>query len=260
VERESMNEKDIIYRLSKQKGKIGFYYKNLYSGKEIVYNDELQFKAASVIKLPIYIEIMRRYAFEQLDLNKKVKICKEDILPSCGAINLFSDEPTLDIRTLCNFMIALSDNSAANILIKQLGIEEYNAGFAKLGLKGTMLERLLFDEIGASQEKENKFVPREIGELLERIYRKTLIKAEVDEEIEKTLLNQQVNYKIPGRMLEMIPVAHKTGDDDGISNDVGIVYAKEPFIIAFASNDTDVPEFDNLIRDISYEFCFETKI
>lgn len=251
-----MLEKDILDRLRNQKGKTGFYYKDLVSGKEIAYNDDLQFMAASVIKLPIYIEIMRRYAFEQLDLNKQIKISKEDILPSCGAVNLFSVEPTLDIRTLCNFMIALSDNSATNILIKQLGIEAYNAGFEKLGLEGTVLERPLFDEAGALQGKENKFVPREIGGLLERIYRKTLITPKVDEEIEKTLLNQQVNYKIPGRMLEMIPVAHKTGDDDGISNDVGIVYAKRPFVIVFASNDTDVPEFDNLIRDISYEFCF----
>ncbi|HML37380.1 MAG TPA: class A beta-lactamase-related serine hydrolase [Bacillota bacterium] len=252
-----MNGKDIIYRLSNQSGKIGFYYKNLNNGREIVYNDELQFNAASVIKLPIYVEIMRRYAFEQLDLNKRIKVCAQDILPSCGAVNLFSDLPTLDIRTLCNFMIALSDNSAANILIRQLGIEEYNAGFGKFGLKSTVLERLLFDETGASQGKENKFVPREIGGLLEKIYRKTLFKAEVDREIENTLLNQQINYKIPGRMLERIPVAHKTGDDDGISNDAGIVYAKEPFIVVFASNDTDVPAFDNLIRDISYEFCFE---
>ncbi|QIB70636.1 serine hydrolase [Aminipila butyrica] len=54
---------------------------------------------------------------------------------------------------------------------------------------------------------------------------------EIDEEIERTLLNQQVNYKIPGKMLEQIPVAHKTGDDDGISNDAGIVYGEELLLL-----------------------------
>ncbi|QIB70635.1 serine hydrolase [Aminipila butyrica] len=58
-------------------------------------------------------------------------------------------------------MIALSDNTATNILIKQLGVNAFNAGFKTFGLEHTVLERFLFDEVAVNQGKENKFMPRE---------------------------------------------------------------------------------------------------
>lgn len=70
-------------------------------------------------------------------------------------------------------------------------------------------------------------------------------------EMETLLLNQQINHKIPGYLPDHIPVAHKTGEDDGITNDVGIVYAAKPFVVCFAANHTDVPEAERAIREIS---------
>ena len=52
-------------------------------------------------------------------------------------------------------------------------------------------------------------------------------------------------------MAERFEVAHKTGEDDGITHDAGIVYCDQPFIIVFASNGTDVGHFENLIRETS---------
>lgn len=251
-----MFEKEIMDCLKKQDGKVGFYYKNLVSGREMALNEEAEFEAASIIKLPIYFDIMRRYSANEIRMDELIPIKTEDLLPSCGAINLFSAAPKLDIRTLCNFMIALSDNTATNVLINYFGIEELNNGFVLLGLKNTKLERLLFDDVAAAQGRQNKFVIKEIMEILEKVYHKSFLKTVFDEEINQTLLNQQINYKIPGKMLEQVQVAHKTGDDDGISNDLGIVYAREPFLIAFASNNTDVTAFDDLIREISFELCF----
>ena len=63
--------------------------------------------------------------------------------------------------------------------------------------------------------------------------------------------DQQINHKIPGYLPDEAAVAHKTGEDDGITNDVGIVYSKHPFIICFAFNDADVPDAERAIREIS---------
>ena len=59
------------------------------------------------------------------------------------------------------------------------------------------------------------------------------------------------SHKIPGYLRGEVDVAHKTGEDDGITNDVGIVYAREPFVICFATNNTDVPEAERAMREIS---------
>lgn len=245
----------ILEKLKTAKGKIGFYYKNLITGEEICYNENDTFLAASVIKLPILAEIFRESALENVNLSEILTVKNSDKMPSCGALNLFTDEPNVDVRTLCKLMIALSDNTATNVLIKHFNIEKLNKGFDEIGLLDTKINRLLFDESAQKEGKENVIVPRELGYLLEQIYNKTFVNENVSKEIEEILLEQQINHKIPGKLPESIKVAHKTGEDDGITNDVGIVYSGEPFVIVFVSNYTDVPEFEQMIRDISYQCC-----
>ncbi|MBU5439426.1 class A beta-lactamase-related serine hydrolase [Tissierella sp. MSJ-40] len=245
----------ILEKLKTAKGKVGFYYKNLVTCEEICFNENDAFLAASVIKLPILAEIFRQSALKSADMSEIITVKNSEKMPSCGALTLFTGEPTVDIRTLCNLMIALSDNTATNVLMKHFNIDKLNSGFREIGLEKTKINRLLFDEEAQEQGKENVFVPREIGCLLEQIYHKTFVNEQVSTEIEKILLDQQINHKIPGKLPDDIRVAHKTGEDDGITNDVGIVYADEPFIIVFASNDTDVLEFEQIIREISYQCC-----
>lgn len=245
--------KGIYDRLNTAGGKVGFYYKNLVTNKVMEYNADETFYAASVIKFPILAEISRQASFGTIDMHEKITVKNSDKMPSCGALNSFTNEPVVDILTLCKLMITISDNTATNMLIKRFGIETLNAGFEEIGLKKTMLRRLLFDKKAVKEGKENVFVPREIGGLFESIYSRTFVNEAVSKEIESILLEQQINHKIPGRYCDRIRVAHKTGEDDGITNDVGIVYDKEPFILVFASNDTNVPEFEQTIRDISFE-------
>ncbi|MGB8455183.1 MAG: serine hydrolase [Anaerocolumna sp.] len=45
-------------------------------------------------------------------------------------------------------------------------------------------------------------------------------------------------------------VTHKTGEDDGITHDVGIVYAPQPFVVCFCGNEVDVPVYERLMQDI----------
>mgnify|MGYP000503202138 CR=1 FL=1 len=58
---------------------------------------------------------------------------------------------------------------------------------------------------------------------------------------------------------EKIEIAHKTGEDNNITHGVGIVFAKEPFIICFTGNKVDVPLYERLIQDISYELYLNQK-
>lgn len=250
--------KDIILeKLETVKGKVGFYYKNLVTSEEICLNENDGFLAASVIKLPVLAEIFRQVSLGNADLEEIIVVKERDKMPSCGALNLFtSKEIPVDIRTLCNLMIAISDNTATNVLMEYFNIDKLNNGFREIGLVKTKINRLLFDEEAQKQGKENVFVPKEIGILLEQIYNRTFINKKISTEIEEILLKQQINHKIPSKLPDDIEVAHKTGEDDGITNDVGIVYAQKPFVIVFASNDTDVPEFEQIIREISY-LCYK---
>ena len=248
-----MQNEKIIERLQSLPGRVGFYYKNLVTGSELSFNGEELFEAASVIKLPVYAVIMKLWAEGKLDLSEKLVCRDEDKLPPCGALYFFTGPVEADIRTLCGLMISLSDNAATNLLLKRFGLDFLNEQFKEIGLEKTHLERLLFDSEAASRGLENRICPCEIGKLLESLYRHSFVSEEVSREMEELLLKQQINHKIPGYLPDSIPVAHKTGEDDGITNDVAIVYAQEPFILCFASNQTDVPQAERAIREIALE-------
>ena len=254
---QALKEK-ILSGLSAQKGHVGFYYKNLVTGEELGYQEKEAFWAASVIKLPIFMCISKWDAEGKASMAETLTVHQEDKLPICGALTLFTGEPVVDLQTLCNLMISLSDNAATNLLIKRFGIPAYEAEFQKLGLSGTKLNRLLFDAEASAKGIENYIVPREMGMLLEQIYRRTFVSEAVSKAIEDTLLLQQINHKICGIIQEEVPVAHKTGEDEDLTNDVGLIYAKQPFVACFAGHDTSVPEFEDFIRHTSadlFEVC-----
>ena len=246
-----MTKEEILSRLASLPGDIGFYYKNLSTRESFGYRESDMFQAASVIKLPIYAVVMKLWAEGKLELSEKIVCRDEDKLPPCGALYFFTGDVEVDINTLCGLMISLSDNAATNLLIKRLGLDFLNEQFKEIGLKDTHLERLLFDAESSAKGLENRIVPAEIGALLESIYRHSFINEEVSLRMEKLLLEQQINHKIPGYLPEGTPVAHKTGEDDGITNDVAVVYSENPCIICFASNFTDVPAAERALREIS---------
>lgn len=240
--------KNIETQLSAQRGHVGFYYRNLVTGDTAGYNQDEKFLAASVIKLPIFMCIEKWCSEGKASMDEKIQVKNSDKLPICGALTLFTDEPWVDIRTLCKLMISLSDNTATNMLIKHYGMENFRTEFPKIGLVNTKLNRLLFDEDATEKGIENFIVPSEMGRLLWEIYDRSFVSPQVSEEIEEVLFLQQINHKILGRIGEDVLIAHKTGEDDNLSNDVALVYAKQPFILCFAGHDTCVGDFEDIIR------------
>ena len=236
-------------------GQVGFYYKNLVTGCTAGYRAEEAFLAASVIKFPLYLHVLTLAHLGNLSMSDKLTTLEEDKVPSCGALTLFTGEVECDIATLCRLMIAISDNTATNRLIRHLGIEEINRGFAEMGLSKTVLRRKLFDTAASARGIQNTICLREMGDLLESLYRGTFLSPAVSQEALDTLLLQQIGHKLDGKLCERYPIAHKTGEDDGLTNDVGLILAPTPFILCFAGNHTDVYRFEDLMRRSAYDIA-----
>ena len=153
-------------------------------------------------------------------------------------------------------MIILSDNYATNMLIDKLGIDNINKTIKEMGLKNTILNRKMFDEEKAKLGLENYISSEDIAYLLEKMYNKELIDEKSSEEMISILKNQRLNGKISFFLQNLKPkvqIAHKTGEDTNITHDVGIVFAKEPFILCFCGNNVNVAEYERLMQDITYD-------
>ena len=249
-------EEKIINKLESISGDVSFYYKNLVTGDIIKYNEEKNMLAASLIKLPILVECFKQIKDGSINKNEVFITKEEDKVPSCGALNYMQENLKVTLEDLYVLMIILSDNYATNILIDKLGIENINNTIKNIGLKSTILNRKMFDDEKAALGLENYISAGDLAYLLEKIYNKELIDKKSSEEMISILKNQRLNGKIPFFLQSIKPkieIAHKTGEDTNITHDVGIVFDKEPFIICFCGNNVNVPLYERLMQDITYD-------
>ena len=249
----------MLARISALQGDVGFYYKNLVSGRTIAYQADMPLIAASVIKLPIMVEAYRQFEAGRLDPGKIVPVRAQDKVPSCGVVTYLRDDLEMTVADLVTLSIIVSDNTATNLVIDQVGIDNVNRMLDSLGLTSTRLRRMLFDMESARRGLQNHITAGEIGRLLETLYWGNVVSPDACRRMLSILKDQQLNGKIPFRLPESLPVAHKTGEDDGITHDCGIVYADEPFVLCFCANHVDVPACERLMQDIAWELVYEKR-
>ena len=236
--------------LRAQEGIVSVYAENLITGEAAGFQADADLIAASVIKLPILITAFSAAARGELSMDERFAVQPEAKMPSCGALTYLHDGLEVTLRDLCVLMIILSDNTATNMLIDRLGIDSINEEIARQGLTTTVLRRKLFDSEAAARGLENSITAREMALLLRKLYHGACVSPEADAEMLSILRDQRLNGKIPF-FLHGYEIAHKTGEDSGITHDVGIVYAGEPLVLCFASNRTDVPRFERVIQDMA---------
>ena len=272
-----MNTEIIKEKTEKVCGKIGVLFEDLTTGEGFTVlkgQDEDVFESASVIKLWIMSCAYEMSEQGRLDLDSTVILKEEDMVPGPGVPDYHSDDAEghltedmfpesgmlnylhagteLTVRDLIRLMILISDNTACNIMIDLLGMDNINCHIANLGCTRTILNRRLFDTRPEVRGKENMFSLSETADFFRKMYKGELVSPEASREMCALLQNQQYTYKMPF-FIRQIPIAHKTGEDTGIENDVGIVFSDKPFIFCFASNEADEPGAVRLCQDLALE-------
>ena len=258
-----MNELSVLQSIREEmetlSGHLGFYYKNLVTGTEFAIREDEIYGAASIIKFPLFLHILSECDKGNMSLDDRLVTEDSDKVPSCGALNMFTGSVETDIRTLCRLMICISDNTATNRLIKHCGFEAIEKGFSEMGLDKTRIRRLLFDASANARGIRNAISPGELGRLLEKLYRGEFVSREVSDYAIQVLTEQQIGHKLGGKLGEDVLIAHKTGEDTNLSNDIGIVYADKPFVICFTGHETDVYRWEDLMRRAAYDLYLANK-
>jgi len=242
---------DILARVRSFPGNVSFCFKNLITGDTLSHNAGASHTAASVIKLAVMAEAFRRFEAEPSLKARTLPLRDADRVPICGVLTLMHSGLEVSLMDLVWLMITISDNMATNMLIDFLGIDAIAGTAEALGLEGTVLRRKLFEPRPELQDLRNTVTARDMALFLEGLWRGQVLSQNASREMLEVLLAQQLNGKIPARLPPDYPAAHKTGEDDGISHDVGIVYAAQPFVVCFLGSDIHAPDWNALMGEVT---------
>ena len=247
-----MQRDQMLALLDQLPGKIGFSALDPVKQEHIGKNRSLPIQAASVIKLFIMAEAFRQREAGRFDFSEPVTVTEADHLPSCGALTYMRAPLTLPWGDLVTLMIILSDNTATNMLIDRLGPDSINATIDQLGMRGTRLRRKLWQPELSRQGIQNTVTAEDTERFLLMLYREEMFTPAASREMLAILKNQRLNGKMPFYLHSRgIACAHKTGEDDGITHDVGIIFAGTPVIFSFLSENTDVPRAERALQELA---------
>lgn len=192
-----------------------------------------QWASASVIKIPVMIEIFRQIDAGQRTLDDIYTLKAEDKTPGSGVLLHMHEGLNLSLYDLLYLMMSISDNTATNLLIDFAGMDAVNQRMRDWGMTGSTLNRKMQGKAAMPGQKENYLVPAECSELIRKILVGEAASTGSCQTMTKILTTQQNK----GRLARPLTPDHdiefgsKTGTVKGVCNDCGFYRAGDNVLI-----------------------------
>ena len=222
---------------------VAVAYRTLDGRSELFLDADKPFHAASTMKVPVMIELFRQAQTGALSLDESLPVRNQfhsivDGSPYALSEGDDSDSEvyavvgkTMTLRRLCELMITVSSNFAANLLIERLGVENIRRAVASLGAEGVQVLRGVEDQKAFDKGLNNTTTAHGLMVLLDRIAHGSAVSQAADNEMIEILKRQKFNDAIPAGLPPETAVAHKTGNITRIHHDAAIVFAPRPYIL-----------------------------
>jgi len=231
--------------------------------KHFKYRAGEKFQAASLIKIPILIEAYRQSESGKFSLEDKAVINKDATSGGTGILKALSDGLVVTIKDLMTLMITVSDNTAANILIDMIGINELNKSFWEIGLENTVLQRKMMDFASIEKGKDNFTTAIDIARCLKRVNEENYLSKANRVDFLRILQMQQFKSKLPALMDESkMYIGNKTGELPFVEHDCAILHYGEvsAYIAVLTDGFREPVEAKNTISRIGkhvYDYLLE---
>ncbi len=234
-------------------GVVGVAVRDLRRQRALDLRADEPFPAASVIKVPILVELLARVEEGDFRLEDRLFLRDAEKMPGSGVLSFMHAGLELTLEDLAYLMICVSDNTASNMLIDLLGIDRIDQRLRSLGLTVTTLQRRLFDTEARAQGRDNWAAAGEMADLLTAMEQRRLVSAAASEKMLAIMRRQQFDNKIPRLLPPNTPVANKTGTISTASHDVGIIYSPAgPLVLAVLTRDvSDAAAAEGVIRHMA---------
>ncbi|HZZ14752.1 MAG TPA: serine hydrolase [Candidatus Sulfotelmatobacter sp.] len=225
-------------------GVMGVAIDDLSTGEQFFLHENEVFAQASSIKIAVLANLYLQAQQGKLRLTDLYTVQASDLVPDSDIMGGLTPGVTrITLRDLATMMVAVSDNSATNVLIDRVGMNNVNAMLDGLSLPHTRLRRKMMDLDAAKQGRENISTPREMMTLLAALYQGKVLNKESTADFFKVLSTNKDSW-IPRDLPADIKIANKPGSLEGVRNDSGVVMVEgRPYVIcvmtAFLRNERD---------------------
>jgi beta-lactamase class A len=213
-------------------GVMGVAIVDLTDGHKYLLHANDVFAQASSIKICVLAELYRQAQQGKLKLTDLYTVNAADLVQDSDIMGGLTPGVTrVTLRDLATMMVAVSDNSATNVLIDRVGMDNVNAFLKAQGLRETKLRRKMMDLKAAAEGRENVSTPGEMSSLLESLYRSQILNQEMTADFFKVLSTHKESF-IPRDLPDDLKIANKPGELEGVRNDSGVVFVdKRPYIL-----------------------------
>ena len=221
-------QKFLDAELARFPAKAGIYVRHLTTGEEAAVRGDETFNSASVIKIPIMTLAYQLAAEGKLSLDARVEMRKADLRGGSGVLRYHDIGLQPTVRDLIMQMIITSDNTATDMMIRQVGgVEPVNAWLTSNGYTGLRLNTTIFEvfkrrysfadpslksltaeELYALQSGDASFaaMPPERFDSIQKIMRRPGLADELNRQVneEPATWLGQITARGVGRLLEAI--------------------------------------------------------
>ena len=213
-------------------GVLGVAIVDLTDGHKYLLHADDVFAQASSIKICVLAELYRQAQQGKLKLTDLYTVNAADLVPDSDIMGGLTPGVTqITLRDLATMMVAVSDNSATNVLIDRVGMDNVNAFLKAQGLHETKLRRKMMDLKAAAEGRENVSTPNEMANLLQALYRGEILNKEMTADFFKVLSTHKESF-IPRDLPDDLKIANKPGELEGVRNDSGVIFVdKRPYIL-----------------------------
>jgi beta-lactamase class A len=202
-------------------GDVAIYYENLKTGEKIALRAEERLPAASLIKLPILVELYIQLEFGRLNPKHLIQVRPRDRVGGTGVLQGRKLPVALSVRELSELMVMRSDNVATNVLIDRLTMKAVNERMARMGLKSALLQR----KMAVKSERQNWINALDMGRLLSRVASDLIPTPKGYQPIYKVMSAAKPGKKLGGLLPQGVRLARKGGRLPHHMHDAGILQA-----------------------------------
>jgi len=230
---------------------ISIYFRDLNNGPWVGINENEVFSPASLLKVPIMMELLYEAQYDQSLLEKIVKVTPSDINTyyhqNITFENLLSVDKDYSLEEVAKSMIQKSDNTGTIVLLNN--IDNSHIGD-------------IFRSIGVPYKDTNTEVSVKIKEyagFFRVLFNSSYLNREMSEKALKILSESEYRDGIAYGIPRNIIIAHKFGEretSDTVNNtqlhDCGIIYyPNKPYILCIMTKDDSFKMQEKVIQDLS---------